>query len=124
MSKDIKYKTQIEILEKIRELYSDVLRITSRMDFSRDEHEQIAAQREELLKEITILRKQKDALALGADAKQIDKCEQKIKNLVMSILAETSLLLDESESVYQSLKEDLYKISTANKAAKSYAAHV
>jgi hypothetical protein len=122
MDNNIEYATKIEVLEKIRELYSDIQRITYQIDFNGDEYEQIVAQREKLFGEILILQEQKDTLPLGAGAEQISECEQKIKFLIMSILADTSPILEKSINLRDSMEKELSKVTTLNKAAKSYAA--
>lgn len=122
MDNNIEYATKIEVLEKIRELYSDIQRITYQIDFNGDEYEQIVAQREKLFGEILTLQEQKDTLPLGASAEQISECEQKIKFLIMSILADTSPILEKSINLRDSMEKELSKVTTLNKAAKSYAA--
>ncbi|MDR0304333.1 MAG: hypothetical protein LBH98_06150 [Chitinispirillales bacterium] len=122
MSEETIYTTKIQALEKIQDLYLEISRITSQMNFNRDDYEQIAEQREKLLVEISHLQKRKDTLPPGTDSNRISEYEQRIKSIIMSIVTDTSLLLEKSEKLHASMKEEMAKISTANKAAKGYAA--
>ena len=123
MDKSVKYGTQIEVLEEIRKLYSEIQRITSQINIENNEYEQIVIMREKLFDEISVLQKQKDKLPSGASPQNLSKCEQEIKSLIMSIIADTSPILEKSINLRDSMKKELSKITTVNKAAQSYAAH-
>jgi hypothetical protein len=119
----MEYKTQFEILRKIEELYSEISRITSQINLSQNNHEQIISEREKLFAEILLLQGQKNNLALGADFEEIKKCEQKIKALILSIMSDSQPIMEESQSLLVSMKAEIAKVSTVNQAVKSYAVY-
>jgi len=120
---EVYYTTQIEILQKIEELYSRIAQITAQIDFERENHEEILTQRENLLSEIISLQKQRENLELGASVEQIRSSERKIKSLILAILSDSEPLMEQAQTLHVSIKKELEGIQTANKAAQSYAAH-
>jgi len=117
------YATQIDVLKKIEELYSEVSRITSQLDIEQDDHERMLIRRQELLDEVISLQERRKSLPLGANSQQISECEKKIKAIILSVLSDSSLIMEASRFLRDSIKEELSKMSTAGKAAKAYAAH-
>jgi hypothetical protein len=118
------YATQIEILKRIEELYSEIFRITSLLDIEQDDHEKILIRRQELLNEIISLQERQKTLPLGAEPQQISECEKKIKALILSIMSDSALILEASRFLQESIKKELSKITTARRAAKGYAANM
>ena len=123
MNKIAEYTTQTEVLEKIVELYSEILRITSQIDFANDEYERIVKLREKLFDEISALQKKRDSLPSGASVQKLAEYERKVQTLIMSIIADTSPILEKSINMRDAIKEELSKVSAATKAAKCYAAN-
>ena len=117
------YSTKIEILNKVYELYCDISRITSQIDLEQDGYVEIADKREQMLNEVISLQSLLPSLPNGADAEQIVKRQEEIKSLAISIFSETATLIEKSRLLHASMKKELSKISTMNKAARSYAAY-
>jgi hypothetical protein len=117
------YATQIEVLKKIEELYSEISRITSQLDIEEDSHEEILIRRQKLLDEIISLQERKKTLPIGTDLHQINECEGRIKALILSIMSDSTLILEAAKILSDSIKEELSKMSTARRAAKGYAAY-
>jgi len=117
------YAAQIDVLKRIEELYSEISRITSQLDVEQDGHEQVLIRRQELLDEVISLQERRKALPLGADPQQINECEKRIKATILSVLSDSSLIMEASKFLRDSIKEELTKMSAAGKAAKAYAAH-
>jgi uncharacterized protein YoxC len=119
----INYATQFEILQRIEDLYSQISRITAQIDFEKENHEQILNERQKLLDEITSLQKLFGNLEPGASAEKINAIEERIKVLLMGILSDSEMLLERSQVLQDSIKEELSKITITSNAAKSYAAY-
>ena len=117
------YATQIDVLKKIEELYLEISRITSQLDIRQDDHERILIRRQELLDEIISLQEQRKSLPTGADSQQISECEKRIKSIILSVLSDSSLIMEASIFLRDSIKDELSKTSVSGKAAKAYAAH-
>jgi len=116
-------ETQLEVLKKIEAAYLEISRITSQMDLEKDEDAQNLNQREKLLQEIESLKNKQNTLPLGATEEQIKETENRIKSLVLAILAESDMLMEQGKVLHASMKEEISKLSTASKAAQSYAAY-
>jgi len=117
------YATQIDVLKKIEELYSEIFRITSQLDVKQDEHERILIRRQELLDEVISLQEHRKTLPLGAEPQQISEREKKIKAIILSVMSDSALIMEASKVLRDSIKEELSKMSVAGNAAKAYAAH-
>ena len=115
--------TQFEILKKIEQSYQEISRLTAQLNMENDDAEQIISRRGKLLSEIDLLKKEQNNLPLGASGEEMTKIEKRIKALVLSVMTDSALLLEQSKVLHASMKEEISKLSTANKAAQSYAAY-
>jgi len=117
-------ETQFEILKKVEELYSEIARITTLIDLEQDDTAgKFIIQRENLFNEIVALKRKQENLPLGASQEQIDEIDEKIKSLILSIMADSASLIEKAKALHASMKEEISKLSTANKAAQSYAVY-
>jgi hypothetical protein len=116
-------ETQFEMLKKIEELYSEIYRITTHINLENDESEQILVQRESLLNEVTLLQKNLSRYPLGATYEQVEEIKHRIKSRILSVMADSTSLLEQAQILHANLKEKIANTQGSNRAAQGYAAH-
>jgi hypothetical protein len=116
-------ETQFEILKKIETTYTEIARLTAQINIEDNQSSKDLSAREKLLNEVDSLQKKADNSPLGADESQIKEIKQRIKSLILTAMSDSVMLLEEANTLRDTMKEEISKITTTNKAAQGYAAH-